>query len=118
MCFNLRTRDFKGNSFVPDDIYIYIYIYNSNIFHTECFQSQFCLYFGRSVCLTHGNKNTHIKCKPGETQAMRPILRSTGTYIFKQDYILLTKLSINGVSDFVVEPRMRSFRVITAWKSC
>ena len=23
--------------------------------------------FGKCVCLTHGNKNTHIKCKPGET---------------------------------------------------
>ena len=22
--------------------------------------------FGKTVCLTHGNKNTHIKCKPGE----------------------------------------------------
>ena len=25
------------------------------------------LLLGRSVCLKHGNKNTHIKCKPGET---------------------------------------------------
>ena len=23
--------------------------------------------FGRSICLTHGNKNTHIKGNPGET---------------------------------------------------
>ena len=49
---------------------------------------------------------------------MRPISRSTSTYIFKQDYILLTTLSINGVSDFVVGPRMRNFRVTTARKSC
>ena len=39
---------------------------------------------------------------------MQPISHSTSTYIFKQDYILLTTLSINGVSDFVVEPRMRN----------
>ena len=38
--------------------------------------------------------------------------------IFKQDYILLTTLSINGVSDFLVGPRMRNFRVTTARKSC
>ena len=38
--------------------------------------------------------------------------------VFMQDYILLTKLSINCVSDFVVGPRMRNVRVTTAQKSC
>ena len=33
---------------------------------------------------------------------MRPVSRNTNTYIFKQDYILVTILSVNGVSDFVV----------------
>ena len=49
---------------------------------------------------------------------MRPISCNTSTYIFKQDYILLTTLSIKGVSDFVVGPRMRYFCVTTARKSC
>ena len=48
---------------------------------------------------------------------MRPISRNTSAYIFKQGYILVTTLSINAVSDFVVEPRMRNFRVTTARKS-
>ena len=43
---------------------------------------------------------------------MRPISRSTSTYIFKHDYILLY-LS-HGVSDFVVGPKMRDRRVTTA----
>ena len=49
---------------------------------------------------------------------MWPISCNTSTCIYKQDYILLTTLSINGVSDFVVGPRMRNFRVTTARKSC
>ena len=48
---------------------------------------------------------------------MRPISRNTSAYIFKQDYILVTTLSIDAVSDFVVGPRMRNFRVTTARKS-
>ena len=51
-------------------------------------------------------------------QAMRPVSRNTSTYIFKQNYILVTTLSINGVSDFVEGPRMRNFRVTTARKTC
>ena len=38
----------------------------------------------------------------------------SNTYIFKQDYILVTSLSIKGVSGFVVGPRMRNFSVTTA----
>ena len=49
---------------------------------------------------------------------MQPISRNTSMYIFEQDYILLTTLSINDVSDFIVGPRMRNFRVTTARKSC
>ena len=37
-------------------------------------------------------------------KAMGPILRNTSTHTFKQDYILVTTWSINGVSDFVVGP--------------
>ena len=40
---------------------------------------------------------------------MQPISRNTSTYIFQQDYILVTTLSMNGVSDFVVAPRMQTF---------
>ena len=39
-------------------------------------------------------------------KAMWPISRNTSTYIFKQDYSLVTILSINSVSDFVVGPRL------------
>ena len=42
----------------------------------------------------------------------------TSTYIFKQDYILVTAISINDVSDFVVGPIMRNFPVTTARKFC
>ena len=49
---------------------------------------------------------------------MRPISRNTSTYTFKQAYILVTTLSTNGVSDFVVGPRMQNFRVTSARKSC
>ena len=52
---------------------------------------------------------------------MRPISRNTGTYIFKQNYTLVTILwinHVNGVSDFIVGPRMRNIRVTTARKSC
>ena len=48
---------------------------------------------------------------------MRPISPNTSAYIFKQDYILVTTLSINAVSDFIVGPRMRNFRVSTTRKS-
>ena len=48
---------------------------------------------------------------------MQPISRNTSTHIFKQDYISVTTLSINALSDFVVGPRMRNFRVTTARKS-
>ena len=41
--------------------------------------------------------------------AMQPVLRNTSTYIFKQDYILVTSVSINGVSDFIVGSRMQTF---------
>ena len=51
-------------------------------------------------------------------KAMRPLSCSTSTYIFKQDYNLVTSLSINGVSDFVVGPRMPNFCGPTARKSC
>ena len=41
----------------------------------------------------------------------------TSAHIFKQDYIVVTTLSINAVSDFIVGPRMRYFRVTSARKS-
>ena len=47
---------------------------------------------------------------------MPPISRNISAYIFKQDYILVTILSINAVSDFVAGPRMQNFRVTTARK--
>ena len=39
-------------------------------------------------------------------KVMRPISRNTSTYVFKLDYSLLTILSINGVPDFVIGPRI------------
>ena len=39
-------------------------------------------------------------------------------YVYLHAGLCLTTLSMNGVSDFVVWPRMRNFRVITARKSC
>ena len=40
---------------------------------------------------------------------MQLISRDTSIYIFQQDYILVTILSMNGVSDFVVGPRKQTF---------
>ena len=59
------------------------------------------------------------KLKPcGLFRAISVRISSSEIISYSPHYILLTTLSIHGVSDFVVGPRMRNFRVTTARKSC
>ena len=74
----------------------------------------------REMLKTEGEFNTSLgtlRMLMNGKSCLIPIL-NTSTYTFKQDYILVTSLSINGVSDFVVGYRMRNFCVTTAQKSC